>query len=86
MSRVVKYIPGICRNQQNLSRSHTYAYTKVGNLWPMCDYGWNRSDGDAFSIFRGHTSKRGHCRICTRRTEQKLPPITHPRKHRTKWL
>lgn len=86
MSKVVDYIPGLCRNEQHKVRSHTYALTAAGNYWPMCDYGWNRSDGERFSIFRGHVSTRGHCKICEQREAAGLRPIFRPRPHKTKWL
>ena len=52
MSKVIGYRSGSCRNSDD-ALSHTYAMTAAGNLWPMCEYGWNRSDGHRFSIFRG---------------------------------
>ncbi len=52
---------------------------------PMCIYGWNRSDGAAFSIFRGHTGARGLCRICERREKLNLPSLKEGAPHKTKW-
>ena len=86
MSEVVEYIPGICRNEQDKVRSHTYARTAAGNYWPMCDYGWNRSDGARFSIFRGHISNRGHCKLCNANEAAGRRPVICARPHKTKWL
>ncbi|QDV34976.1 hypothetical protein [Tautonia plasticadhaerens] len=86
MSVVVRYIEGADRNDPNAARSHMYALTKAGNYWPMCDYGWNRSNGARFSILRGWGSKRGTCAICLRNVEQGKRPVIHARSHKTKWL
>jgi hypothetical protein len=86
MSRVTDYVIGADRNNPDEARAHYYAYTAAGNLWPMCDFGWNRSGGNRFSIFRGHGSVRGTCRICERRMAAGLRPVIKPRPHKTKWL
>ena len=86
MSAVVRYVTGVCRNAPNASRHHLYAYTKAGNLWPMCDYGWNRSDGERFSILRGWTSARGACALCERNAALGKRPVYRARPHKTRWL
>ena len=80
------YITGVDRNNPDEARAHLYAETADGHLWPMCDYGWNRSGGDRFSILRGWTSARGLCRICQRRAAAGLAPVLQGRPHRTRWL
>lgn len=85
MSKVVGYRSGQCRNDDR-ALSHTYAMTAVGGLWPMCDYGWNRSDGSRFSILRGTPGTEGDCKICKRRIEAAMRPIIHARRHKTRWL
>ena len=55
------------------------------DLLPMCPYGWNRSDGFSFSIFRGHTASRGECKLCRRNVDGGKPP-SEPREHRTRWI
>ena len=52
---------------------------------PMCIYGWNRSDGERLSIFRGHRGARGLCKICQKRSVAGLPAVIDGR-HKTKWL
>ena len=32
--------------------------TAAGHLWPMCIYGWNRSNGHRLSILRGSPGMR----------------------------
>lgn len=86
MSKVVHYLMGAGRNNPDAARAHIYAKTAAGNLWPMCDYGWNRSNGSRFSILRGWGSERGNCKICERRLEAGLRPVVHARPHKTKWL
>lgn len=86
MSKVVDYIEGVCRNEPNASRSHLYASTVAGNLWPMCDYGWNRSNGSRFSIFRGWSSSRGTCKICEANVDAGKRPVVRARPHKTRWL
>lgn len=86
MSKVVNYIIGADRNNPDLARAHWYAITTAGNYWPMCEYGWNRSDGHRLSILRGHGSARGTCKTCERRKAAGLPPIIRAHGHKTKWL
>ena len=83
----VTLVSGVDRNNPDKSRSHLYADMQgdIG-LVPMCDYGWNRSDGEGFSIFRGWTSARGQCQICARRAASNALPIFEARPHKTKWL
>lgn len=86
MSTVLGYIIGADRNSPDKVRAHLYAKTKAGHLWPMCDYGWNRSDGSRFSILRGNGSARGTCAICERRADAGLRPILNARPHNTRWI
>lgn len=86
MSKVINYISGADRNTPELARSHMYAETAAGNLWPMCDYGWNRSNGERFSILRGWGSPKGECKICRRNIENNKRPVIKPFAHKTRWL
>ncbi len=84
----IRYVEGIGRNPgEERQHSHLYALLENGDYVPMCIYGWNRSNGEGFSIFRGHSGARGLCRICERRREGALPPIeSRPDSHKTKWV
>jgi len=85
---VVGYVEAIGRNPgEDQGRSHLYAEMSDGDYLPMCRYGWNRSDGAALSIFRGHSGARGLCRTCQRRRAAGLPPVeAQPGSHKTKWI
>jgi len=84
---ITKYVEAIGRNPgEERQHSHLYAVDENGDYWPMCKYGWNRSDGEAFSIFRGHRGERGLCKTCEKRAEANLPPVTENTYHKTKWL
>lgn len=85
MSKVACYRSGQCRNNPR-ALSHTYAETVAGHLWPMCDYGWNRSGGARLSIFRGPLGTEGDCLICRKRVATGKRPVFHARPHKTRWL
>lgn len=84
-SEVVGYRAGLDRNEQN-ALSHTYAMMDNGDLWPMCPYGWNRSDGSSFSILRQPPGTEGECKLCQRNVAAGRRPVTDGSPHKTKWL
>lgn len=84
--RVTGYVEGMCRNEQDKVRSHLYAITDKGDYYPMCGWGWNRSDGTAYSIFRGHTSARGTCKTCQKNVDAHRAPVIGGWPHKTKWI
>lgn len=95
------YVEAIGRNEgEDKQHSHLYVLVsqptdvaamvglraRTGYL-PMCRYGWNRSDGEGFSIFRGHRGARGLCKICQKRLAAGLPGVeSKPGSHKTKWI
>lgn len=81
---IKSYRSGQCRNNES-SLSHTYAETDDG-LYPMCGYGWNRSDGHSFSIFRGALGTQGDCKLCSKNLSNGKAPIVNGFHHKTKWL
>ncbi|HEX7720487.1 MAG TPA: hypothetical protein VF389_11825 [Woeseiaceae bacterium] len=83
--RVVGYRSGSDRNE-TARKTHTYAMMANDDLWPMCGYGWNRSDGDRFSIFRGTPGSEGDCKICRRNVAEGRPPVFDGFPHKTRWL
>ena len=85
MTKIIGYRAGQDRNEDN-ALSHTYAMMDDGELWPMCEYGWNRSSGHRFSILRAPPGTEGDCRVCQRNVAAGKPPVTEPRGHKTKWL
>lgn len=85
--KVINYIEAIGRNEgEDKQHSHLYALTEKGDYWPMCIYGWNRSDGESFSILRGHAGRKGLCKICQKRKDKGLDPIYKGANRKTKWL
>ncbi len=92
----ISYVEAIGRNPgEENQHSHLYEITiRIGDdgkeydhYLPMCRKGWNRSDGEAFSIFRGHSGKRGTCAVCQKRKDHGLPGVEAvPGSHKTKWL
>lgn len=79
------YIEGLDRNDMHTVVSHLYKGDYDGEMIPMCLRGWNRSDGEGFSIFRNNTSDKGTCKICLRRAKAGLPPV-ESRTRITKYL
>ncbi len=84
-TEVVGYRAGDDRNEAN-ALSHTYAMMADGELWPMCGYGWNRSNGSRFSIFRGTPGTEGDCKLCRKNVLAGKPPLMDGFPHKTKWL
>lgn len=82
---IVGYRAGSCRNDET-ALSHTYAMMDDGDLVPMFGYGWNRSNGEGFSIWRGSPGTRGDCLICHRRVAANKPPVFDGFPHKTRWL
>jgi len=76
---------GACRNEPDESRAHLYKYVD-NELYPMCGYGWNRSNGNAFSILRGWGSQRGTCKLCENNVKAGKQPVMDGFPHKTKWL
>jgi len=85
MSKVVGYRSGSDRNEQ-YALSHTYAMMDDGDLFPMCGYGWNRSNGSRLSIWRGAPGTEGGCKLCARNVAAGKLPIKGGFPHKTKWL
>lgn len=82
--RVDFYRAGQCRNDPH-ALSHTYAEMESGELWPMCGYGWNRSNGNRLSIFRAPPGTEGDCKLCKRNVAAGKPPVKTGIQRKTKW-
>lgn len=85
MSKVKFYRSGQCRNDDG-ALMHTYAEMDDGRLLPMCGYGWNRSNGEGFSIFRGPPGTEGDCLLCRRNVAADKPPTERGVRHKTRWI
>lgn len=80
----IKYVrAGLSRDEYR--REHTYAETEDG-LFPMCGYGWNRSDGDAYSIFRSAPGTESGCKLCRKNLYSGKPPVADGWPHKTKYI
>lgn len=77
-----KYVTGLDRNDQHLV-AHLYkgTFDNVGR--PMCVRGWNRSDGQGYSIFRNCGNRI--CKVCMRRAREKKPGVKS-RFRKTRWI
>lgn len=82
---IVGYRAGECRNDER-ALSHTYADMADGSLLPMCGYGWNRSGGHRFSIFRGSPGTNGDCKLCAKNVAANRAPVADGFPHKTRWL
>ena len=78
------YQSGQCRNDK-YALTHTYADVG-GELYPMCGYGWNRSDGESFSIFRNQLFTEGKCKLCKKNLRAGKMPLMNGFKHKTRWM
>lgn len=86
---VVGYRAGEDRNEAAYGRKstrHTYAMMDDDELWPMCGYGWNRSDGERFSILRDRPGTEGDCKLCGKNVAAGKPPVIDGFPHKTRWL
>lgn len=81
------YVEAIGRNPgEGRQVSHIYVDDGSGDLEPLCRWGWNRSDGKGFSIFRGHRGGKGLCRVCARRMAAGEVQGPGPSNRKTKWI
>lgn len=78
------YITGLDRNE-DYAVAHLYKGDFADPGLPMCIRGWNRSDGDSYSIFRSVVGPRGICKVCLRRAREGKPPV-ESRHRKTKWI
>ena len=78
-----EYITGQDRNDEWVV-THLYKGTMRDPGNPMCVRGWNRSDGDGYSIFRNLPARK-ICKVCRRRAEENRESVSS-RKRKTKWL
>lgn len=82
----VLYTTGVDRNDPGNRKIHLYRGSFRDPGWPMCRHGWNRSNGEAYSILRNVlTGSRGMCETCWKRAMEGLEPVP-PTPHPTKWI
>lgn len=84
-NKVIGYRAGQGRDDLG-NKSHTYAMMENGDLWPMCIYGWNRSNGDRYSIFRRTPGTEGDCGHCRRNVKAGRAPLIDGAPHKTRYM
>jgi hypothetical protein len=77
-----EYISGLDRNDQHLV-AHLYDGDFSDPGLPMCVRGWNRLDGEGYSIFRNCGERI--CKVCEHRAAKGLDGVPS-RKRKTRWL
>lgn len=71
----IGYISGLGRSVPQPRVAHLYKGTLADPGWPMCRFGWNRDDGESYSIWRNNFGSGGVCRICLKRAEAGLDGV-----------
>lgn len=73
------YIIGLVRDPYNENNhvAHLYKGTVDDPGDPMCKRGWNR-EKYGYSIWRNVVGHKGICKICLRRANKNLNPISFP--------
>ena len=69
------YITGQGREWPCIRRTHLYQGSFADIGLPMCRHGWNRDDGESFSIWRNNVGPKGICKTCMKRAEKSLPGV-----------
>lgn len=59
-------------NRKAVAHEYEGPFSDLGN--PMCVRGWNRDDGEGYSIWRGN-APYGVCKVCTRRIAEDRPSV-----------
>jgi len=78
------YVWGQDRNDK-YARAHCYEAESFSDIHgPLCGYGWNRSDGEGFSIFRNVVTGP-KCKTCMKREAANARAVD-PWQHKTKWI
>lgn len=86
MSYPSGYIPGMGRNPgEEKLVTHLYKGHLGDPGLPMCVRGWNRSDGERYSIWRNNVSEAGLCKVCLRRAIAGKGGV-ESRHRKTKWI
>lgn len=69
------YILGLGRDYPHPKLAHLYKGDFSDPGLPMCRRGWNRDDGESYSIWRGNMGKNGICKVCLRRARAGLQGV-----------
>lgn len=69
------YIAGLGRDYPHPKIAHLYEGTFENPGDPMCARGWNRDEGQSYSIWRNNIGERGVCQVCLRRAQKGLKGV-----------
>jgi hypothetical protein len=69
------YILGLGRDFPHPKTAHLYKGDFADPGLPMCRNGWNRDDGQSYSIWRGNMGESGVCKVCLRRARAGLDGV-----------
>lgn len=70
------YILGLGRDNPRPMTAPLYKGDFSDPGLPMCRKGWNRDNGQSYSIWRGNMGRNGVCKICLRRARAGLGGMT----------
>jgi hypothetical protein len=66
------YITGLGRDYPHPKRSHLYRGTMSNPGEPLCRRGWNRDNGESYSIWRNNIGEYGNCGHCIKRARREI--------------
>lgn len=66
------YIPGLGRDFPYPKKSHLYRGTYQDVKEPLCKKGWNRENGQSYSIWRNNIGEDGICCLCIKKARKEL--------------
>ena len=66
------YITGLGRDHPAPKRSHLYRGTFSNPGDPLCHYGWNRDNGEGYSIWRNNVGVLGNCSHCIKKARKEI--------------
>jgi hypothetical protein len=69
------YISGLGRDYPHPKKAHLYKGDFNDPGLPMCHRGWNRDEGESYSIWRKNYGIEGLCQTCLSRARQGLDGI-----------
>ena len=69
------YITGLGRDYPHPKKAHLYRGTFSDPIEPLCKKGWNRDNGESFSIWRNNVGKDGICLNCIKKARKEITMI-----------
>lgn len=66
------YITGLGRDYPHPKRSHLYRGPLRNPGEPLCRFGWNRDNGESYSIWRNNVGELGNCCLCIKKARKEI--------------